>query len=536
MKRTLLFAGLLICVSGLAQVRLVKNHNGNFSSNVLPKFVLNNKLIYAAINGDYDVFHSDGTTNGSSYVLDSNNLRAHLFNSGSNFPYVILNGEAHFVANFYSVATGSYSRLTKAGFTNTVCDGYADLSTFTGTNISELAYPVVLNNEILFAPSLVQGGNAVGVELYKSTGTSISLVKDINPNNLYSSNPSKLTILGTNCFFSADDGTNGGELWKTDGTTSGTNLYLDLNTGSASSNPDFLNVISSQLTFVATHSTLGRELFKTNGSGSLVLIKDINTAGDSNPTNVTDINGTLYFSANNGSIGQELWKSNGLNSGTFLIKDINPSGNSNPSKFTILGSTIFFVADDGTNGTELWKTDGTPTGTVLVKDINTSGASNPTELIEYNGKLYFTADNGVNGRQLWVTDGTSIGTSMITINPSATSNCSNLIVYNNELYFAADAGTGIGKELYAYMDPVLSINQFTLNKNAITISPNPSKNYFEVTTELNIEKVEVYSMLGQLLKTFDKQDQYYVSDLVKGTYFIKTNTELGIVTKKLLID
>ncbi|MDN3676440.1 T9SS type A sorting domain-containing protein [Flavobacterium paronense] len=539
MKKLLLITAIFAAFGANAQVRLVKNHNGNASSNATPRFVYNNKLIYTALNPGSTIFHSNGTTNGSSYIFDSNNLPANPLTPTSTLAFVELNGEAHFVASFYSPSTGSYSRITKAGFADTVCSAYGNIATFTGSTFSDMNYPVVLNNEILFAPSFVLGTNAVGIELYKSDGAAVSLIKNINPGGTLSSNPAELTVLGTNCFFSAADGTNGRELWKTDGTLAGTTLYLDLNTGSADSNPAELNVLGAALTFVGTHPTLGRELFKTNGVGSLTLLKDINTSGDSNPANVTAIGSLLYFSASNGTIGQELWTSAGTTTSTVLIKDINPSGDSNPSKFKQVGSTVYFIANDGTNGVELWKTDGTNIGTVLVKNINPSGDSSPNYLTEYNGKLYFTADNGTNGVELWVSDGTSVGTTMIEINPTASSTISNLMVFNNftnELYFSADAGVGIGKELYAYMDPTLSTGNFTLNENAITFSPNPAKDYFNLTTELNIEKVEVYSILGQLVKTFDKQDQYKISELTKGTYIVKVNTVEGALSKTLLVE
>ena len=43
-------------------------------------------------------------------------------------------------------------------------------------------------------------------------------------------------------------------------------------------------------------------------------------------------------------------------------------------------------------------------------------------------------------------------------------------------------------------------------------------------------------MLGQLVKTFDKQNQYTISDLSKGSYLIKITTPEGTSTKTLLIE
>lgn len=537
MKKFLLYSSILIVFGANAQLRLVKNHNGNASSNPYPRFVVNNKLIYAAINGNYDVFSTNGTTNGSSYVTDSTNgLSAHIV-TNSNIPYVVLNGEAHFVASYYSQATGSYSRITKTNFATTSANAYGNLEPFTGNSFSVLNYPVVLNNEILFAPSVVLNTNATGIELYKSNGSVISLVKNISPNNAVSSNPAELTVLGTNCFFSANDGTNGRELWKTDGTNAGTSLYLDVFGGSGTSNPNQLNVLGSVLTFVASHPSLGRELFKTNGLGSLTLLKDINTSGDSNPSNCTVIDGLLYFSASNGPQPNALWVSGGTTLSTYLVSTTTANGN--PRKFVKFGNEVYFV-NDTYYGSELWKTDGVAggSGTTIVKNINAAAGigSNPDELTVYNGKLYFTADNGINGRQLWVSDGTDAGTTIITINSTGTSDISNLIVYNNEIYFAADAGVGIGKELYAYMDPTLANSSFTEANTSITVYPNPAKNRFELNSDTAIEQVEIYSIQGQLLKTFSPQSFYETDGFNSGMYIVKIKTSEGLATKTLLVE
>jgi Secretion system C-terminal sorting domain len=70
----------------------------------------------------------------------------------------------------------------------------------------------------------------------------------------------------------------------------------------------------------------------------------------------------------------------------------------------------------------------------------------------------------------------------------------------------------------------------------IVLHPNPAKNYFELTTELAIEKVEVYSMLGQLVKTFETQNQYSITDLSKGSYIIKITTSEETLNKTLIVE
>ncbi len=130
------------------------------------------------------------------------------------------------------------------------------------------------------------------------------------------------------------------------------------------------------LYFVANDGSNGFELWKSDGTASgTVLVKDIHPSSNSNPVNLTNVNGILYFKANDGSNGCELWKSDGTTAGTVLVKDIHPTGTSDPKDLTsVAGILYYFGADNGTTGSELWKSDGTPAGTILVKDINSGQA------------------------------------------------------------------------------------------------------------------------------------------------------------------
>ena len=541
MKKLLLITTLCCAFSVNAQFRLVKDINVGINNSSPSDFYNYSGRLYFTAGGTYPnryLFSTDGTELGTTWIQTSNYNQSLQNISGVN--WYEYNSELYFDATIIG-SSSQYYPYYVCKLNNSNVSTILNIETISGDYRSKFTQAISYNDKLIFN-SLTALSPSPGVEPYFINLLNTSnngVLLDINPGAYYNhSDPKYFTALSSGVIFSAYDQTNGRELWKTDGTTGGTVLFQDINSGAGDSNPDNFNVLGSQLTFAATHTTLGRELFKTNGNtGNLVLIKDINTSGNSNPTNVKNVNGTLYFSADNGSVGQELWKSNGLNSGTTLVKDINPSGNSNPSKFFQFGTDIYFIADDGVNGVELWKTDGSPVGTDMVKDINSTGSSSPNYFTEYNGRLYFTASDGVNGTELWVTDGTAAGTVMIELNPNGDAFLSNLIVFNNELYLSGnDSVSGIGQELWAFNDAALSANDFQLNGKSISLYPNPTKDAFQLQTEIEVITVEIYSLQGQLVKTLPSQLQYIISDLAKGMYLVKINSNEGSVNKTLIIE
>ena len=95
------------------------------------------------------------------------------------------------------------------------------------------------------------------------------MVADINP-GILNSLPQHLTVFNDNLYFGAHDGTNGYELWKTDGTGIGSVMVADIN-------PDGdglffqtdgieMIVFNDELYFMAQNATSNYELWVTSGS------------------------------------------------------------------------------------------------------------------------------------------------------------------------------------------------------------------------------------------------------------------------------
>jgi ELWxxDGT repeat protein len=250
-----------------------------------------------------------------------------------------------------------------------------------------------------------------GPELWKTDGTNTSLVKDINPRPFSGSNPRNFTAVGNTLFFVANDGDSGFQLWKTDGTDNGTSRVKDINPGVSNSIGDggrAFTAVGNTLFFVANDGDNGFELWKTDGTNAGTrLVKDINPGPiGSSPGSLTAVGNTLFFVATDGTSGTELWKTDGTDNGTSLVKDISlRAGSSNPRNLTAVGNTLYFTADDGSSGIELWKTDGTKNGTTLVFDINSGRFnSSPNFLTVVGNTLFFAATDGTSGYELWALD------------------------------------------------------------------------------------------------------------------------------------
>jgi ELWxxDGT repeat protein len=274
----------------------------------------------------------------------------------------------------------------------------------------------------------------------------VSLVSDIRPGG--SSEVHNLTDVNGTLFFGANDGTNGDELWKTDGTTTS---MIDVFPGPDGSFPGDLTNVNGTLFFDARDAINQQELWKLEPPYTTPVKIKINPALDqgSGPANLVNFNGTLFLTAYDGSsFGGEVWKSDGgpVGAGTVRVTDINPSGDSFPEQLTPVGNALFFAATDGNDGEnkELWRTNGN-VGNQTELEINpvADEGSDPLHLTNFNGTLFLEAQNDTVGLELWkagVSD--SSATPIDIVGGSGDSDPSNLTTLGGMLFFNASDGAG----------------------------------------------------------------------------------------------
>ncbi|WP_081671015.1 T9SS type A sorting domain-containing protein [Sporocytophaga myxococcoides] len=243
-----------------------------------------------------------------------------------------------------------------------------------------------INSTVLF-----EDGN-----LWKTNGTPESTLK---LTSFGTQNQVREQIASDNVLYFTVDGDGGyiNQLWKSDGTVSGTvpvKIFTPANENSIS-NLYYWNG--------TTYFLVADRLYKTDGTeAGTVQIKDLA------PTTTSGSADALFYIKNTLFIvfQHQLWKSDGTTSGTTLLRSFDYMNYLNS-----FGDYAMLEVIDSAHGREPWKLDEAG-NTQLIKDINPGptgsvgwGYSNSG--YEFNGYYYFTVSNPY---RLFRTDGTEAGT------------------------------------------------------------------------------------------------------------------------------
>ena len=357
------------------------------------------------------------------------------------------NGNLYFQAR---ASTSSGVELFKTDGTQAGTTLFADIMTAPSAG----SYPenfTVFQNQLFFTASHAVHGR----ELFKTDGTTVTLVKDINPGiaNSQTFTEENQTAMyeynGFLYFFANDNPSyfNDWDLWRTDGTAAGTTKVLEFNTFESFGFKKNFKLIDGKFYFMkkVSNNTL---LYQYNPTNQ-VLTELANLVGDINY--LTEFENKLFF--NNSNSFNTLYYTNGvLNSNNGYINLVSNIGS---RQMKALGSNLIFIGAnfkmykcnyDGTNNVY---------NTTLVNDF--AGISDPffnqtaneadEIFLEYNNKLYFAAreaaspTNSSGGKviQIYSTDGINTQVTVPINNLDFESYSGNFItkitLVNNTFYF-----------------------------------------------------------------------------------------------------
>ena len=208
------------------------------------------------------------------------------------------------------------------------------------------------------------------------------------------------------------------DLWVTDGTTQGTQLL--------SSNMPGITVrggvrLGSFVYYLIDATSTDVALWRTDGTS--VGTEQIAIIADASPrlengfalSQLVAFGTNLAFVLDSDAHGEEVWVSEGSQATTQVLKDIIPGTvSSSPTGLVAVGNDLFFSALESGVGRVLWMSDGTPTNTVAVQAPGDVLGKNPEGLYSDGQKVYFSAVDaeGFN-REPWVSDGTAAGTFLL---------------------------------------------------------------------------------------------------------------------------
>lgn len=595
---------------------LIKDINpGPTHSNPEDFVLFNNMIFFVADNGTAgrELWTSDGTPGGTQLFKDINPGAASAFTDFANF--YELNGFLYFVATDGTNGEELWrTNGTAAGTTMvkniTAGAGSTNFLTFSSLG-STLVFAIQVGDPAM--PQLTQ------LEIWRSDGSSPGTIPIKNFGDFSGPyTPSFLLYNNKLYFMGTEFTTTGSELWVTDATPAGTMLVKNINPGAAGSNPMlfslFTFVFNNKFYFQATTAANGTELWVSDGTeGGTQLFKDINPgSGSSNPfifqpfdfssstgfSSTTRYNGKLFLMASNGTNGNELWITDGTPDGTTMVKDIRPGSQSALGPFGYLYTTsgLYFVANNGTNGTEIWTSNGTEPGTTQVAEVNPSGNADPRFIFIFNNQLFFNANNGDNtvvNTDLFKLDAPLQILPVTMLNFSLTKQASNAVKVDwataNELnsshYIVERSVDGINytelgkvnarensstKQSYSYVDveagnlskPVLYYRLKMFNKDGsfkhtntlkvnfgktnfqFTFMPNPVQNQLTVTVSTGGAKSiamritdatgrQVYNQTLPAAQTTFQQN-INVERLQKGMYFIQIISDNTLQTQQFI--
>lgn len=455
--------------------------------------ILNNLLLF---DNYYQLWKSDGTTNGTSSIAD--------VKIGSS-NYAVLNNEVYFAGD----TTNSYPFNYQLWKTDGTAAGTSLLKTINATGGASIYSLFSYGGKIYFG---VSNGVNNG-QLWVSDGTTDGtiLLKLINPTEI--DYPSNFIAYNGKVYFRANDGVSGYQLWVTDGTPSGTLKVTNINAGYPGLLPSNFIPFDSKLFFMGIDTAHFYQLFSTDGT----------SAG----TKVVKADHTYYGNGKDGFY---------------------------PASMAVHNNKLYISGYDSISATnQLFVSDGTTDGTTKVTSF--PGGFSASRLYSFQSRLILTGyDSTSDEEQLFASDGTASGT--ICPTPPHNSGHSPFyhvweawVPFNNALYFKAAYVYFADYQLCRYTEQPSGLvtdkevpEAFVLLQNYPNPF-NPSTNINYSIPQSGLVSLKVYDALGREVATLINEEktagtynlQFNATNLSSGIYFYKLQTGSFVDTKKMIL-
>ena len=302
----------------------------------------------------------------------------------------------------------------------------------------------------LFEVDYQKGNGPFRTEVWRTDGTPSGTVRlaDLGPDTYVD-----LSVLWAGKLVFDIQESQGCSFWTSDGTAAGTRKVLPSRSDIRC--PTALVDFGSRFLFVArvgTGDDLIPQVFLSDGTpGGTRQISAIREPRSPLEDQPVRVGGTVFFRlASPASLSAELWQTDGTLAGTSLAS---PSAGVND--LTVFRGDLYFTASlpPETPGRGLFRLPlpgGTPT---LLARISSSddglGISPPAQPASAGDLLLFVGEDAEHGTELWVTDGTAGGTRQLReLQPGlGSSNPDGLSAVGDRVFFSADDGTN-GRELW----------------------------------------------------------------------------------------
>jgi hypothetical protein len=105
-------------------------------------------------------------------------------------------------------------------------------------------------------------------------------------------------------------------------------------------------------------------------------------------------------------------------------------------------------------------------------------------------------------------------------------------------YVGMGSGSGSFSDFYEYTPINVGVQEDGEREIIVTMFPNPSNGVVTITSEMEIDLLEIYDTAGAKIWEQDREIESTTVDLApfsKGVYFVKVRTGNKTVIKKLII-